>query len=544
MLLFCPSFLIDLIYPVKITTLPLPASHSNNTNNNIQDEQPFTICHSKTSHGLDIKAENILIVGGTSFMGSKLAVSLHERGYSVKVVDDDNSIPMEHMAWYRWQKLQDKGLSPKFVNLRSLNDYWTGHNKIDTVIFNPSPIFDGISSADTIELKLAIKVLQNFVHLLESIRSSNSKTQVMLLSLPDTRSGSFQKAWLKTMVASLSSYNRLYGMQTRLIKLDGVYGEWQGIGEDVHPSQSNSCLHIGKIEVIIDNILQQGGKNCIDIDTSDQCSVDSEKMAATLSWADEYSAFLNSRTDVVLSTYFTETRNPMYSYLIRSKSGLFMKQWFSSAIRLGLGLVIIHDNLDDETMTRIKTVHPNTDFVKVTNMKGRTPNDYRFYLFNDYLKKHPEIRYAVSTDMRDVKFFADPFKQMKTIGDYLYVGMDVSFFLSGYDHADWLRGVLRNCHKNDATIDAVKFHPFLNAGILGGTRHLLLAFLHQMTHYFDQSPHHLNCNMGTMTLVAHKHFNDYVYSGYPIQSSFKLGMEGSMPQGQAIKHKDTENYRF
>ena len=88
-------------------------------------------------------------------------------------------------------------------------------------------------------------------------------------------------------------------------------------------------------------------------------------------------------------------------------------------------------------------------------------------------------------------------------GDHVYIGMDVSFYLSGWDHS-WLSGVIRQCHKKDANTDAVKFHPFFNAGVLGGTRHVLLAILYQLTRYFDHSPHHMNCNMGTMTVVGHK----------------------------------------
>ena len=222
---------------------------------------------------------------------------------------------------------------------------------------------------------------------------------------------------------------------------------------------------------------------------------------------------------------------------------MFMKQWFISAKKLGLNLVIFHDNFDNEFINRVRGIHPNTEFVKMDNLHGRTTNDYRFYGFNEYLEKHPEIRYAVLTDMRDVKIFADPFERMKVIGDYLYVGIDVSFYLASYDH-NWLRGVLVRCHRGDASIDAVKLHPFLNAGVLGGSRHVLLSYLYRMTRYFDKTPHYMNCNMGTITVAAHKHFFDYIYSGYPIQSAFKLGMEGFMPQGQAIKHKDTEKYRY
>ena len=68
--------------------------------------------------------------------------------------------------------------------------------------------------------------------------------------------------------------------------------------------------------------------------------------------------------------------------------------------------------------------------------------------------------------------------------------------------------------------------------------------LMQMTRYFDKSPRYQNCNMGTTTVVGHKHFHDYLYNGYLIQSAFKLGMVGSVPQGQSIIHRDTEKYYY
>lgn len=519
-----------------------PSLHVPNTTPNIVT----SICHASSNQEFtSVNPKNVLIFGGTGFLSTKVTTGLHHKGHNVELVEFENDHSPSFMGLYRKKKLNNEKI--KIISIKSdgISQTISGHN-IDSIIFIPSLIFDGSSEPSVaIELKEAVEVLERFVNILEAVASNlkHHPIQVLLVTLSKSSYlNSIQKSWLKSIEVSASSYQGLYGIQTKIVRVDNVYGEWEGKddGSDVFPSKDQSCLHVDKLVNGVDDLLH-AQQNCVDVNS--QCVPDEAMFAETVSWAEQYNETESAKKDVLFSTYFTSVKNPMYSYKIKTKSGFFMKQWFTSAHKLGLNLVILHDSFDESFVNRVRSIHPNIDFVETKNLHSRTTNDYRFYGFKKYLEDHPEVRRAVLTDMRDVKIFNDPFKPMEVIGDYIYIGIDVSFYTFSYDHS-WLRSVLRNCHRSEASIDEVKLHPFLNAGVLGGSRHMLLTFLQQLTQYFDKSPHHLNCNMGTINIVGHKYFEDYCYSGYPIQSAFKLGMVGDIPQGQAIKHKDTENYFF
>ena len=78
-------------------------------------------------------------------------------------------------------------------------------------------------------------------------------------------------------------------------------------------------------------------------------------------------------------------------------------------------------------------------------------------------------------------------------------------------------------------------HPLLNAGVVGGSRHVMLAFLSRMIQYLNESPHNKNCNMAVFAIVTHTYFLDHMFSGFPFQAAYDCGTVGLT--GMAIKHK-------
>ena len=498
----------------------------------------FTLCFlgvSDTVVTQTFKFKSILLYGATSFLGSHIARTLHQSGFHIELIEDIENIPLEPMAWYRVQKLQELNLKVHYVQMSTIDHDFFNQHQIDAVVFIPALLFDGFSNPNKLfELEKASKLLKEFVNLLEISRRRNSKA--VLLSLSESSSRSIQKSWLRTFELTLSAYQNL-GVQTDLITMNGVYGPWQGVGEDVYPSPAKSCIYIEEIKKAVLRVFssRSGNRQTVNV----HCIKERSAWNSTISWAVQYTKFLKRRKDVVISTYFTSVKNPSHPFQIRPRNGLFMKNWFNSAARQGLNLVIFYDEFSDNFENRVKTLHPNTEFVRVKSLHGRSTNDYRFYLTYKYILEHPEIRRAILTDMRDIKFLNNPFDQMEVIGDYLYVGLDNPKYVSGFEHK-WVGNLMKKCHKEDAKIDAVKLQPFLNAGVSGGTRHVLLTFLNLMTRYFDEAPHRENCDMGIFSIVGHKHFHDHMFTGYPLQSAFTLSMAPS--QGLSIKHKNCEKY--
>ena len=64
---------------------------------------------------------------------------------------------------------------------------------------------------------------------------------------------------------------------------------------------------------------------------------------------------------------------------------------------------------------------------------------------------------------------------MDVIGDYLYMGIDMPFHVSL--KRSWV-GVmmLRPCHRSQLDTDAANRYPLHNAGAMGCTKHVMLAY--------------------------------------------------------------------
>ena len=55
-------------------------------------------------------------IGSTSFLGSRIALGLHDIAIGCKAIlrDDLINLPLELMTWYRYGKLVERKLIPKY----------------------------------------------------------------------------------------------------------------------------------------------------------------------------------------------------------------------------------------------------------------------------------------------------------------------------------------------------------------------------------------------------------------------------------------------
>ena len=475
---------------------------------------------------------SILVIGGLSFIGSKVSMYFHNEGINVIPVEDQDKHVDERMA-YRWQKLHEFKLDTKFIDLSDLESLFHSHN-IGEVIYIPAGLFDGqkkINNYIAFKSLNVSGVLKNFIRLLELISNKYPLVRLSFISLPRKSNLSFQSAWLKTFEVSLTAYQQLYSLKATIIRFEGAYGPWQ------NKDNLDSCWYINDIIGILEHTLKNDS-DCIEVDlvSSSSLPLDParlETLTLTNQWEANYSKLLQKRKNYVMSTYFTDVESPQYSFTFLKNSYRFVQQWFESVLRIGAHAIIFHDSLTEDFQNRMKNLYSHVHFQKI-DVEGRRPNDYRFYLYHQYLSLHPEIQNIVFTDIRDVIFLNDPFEIMRIIGDYIFMGVDVPFYENSWSN-EVTQVILRRCHSKDSESKWVKLHPSYNAGVIGGTRHIMVSFLTKMIQYLDRTPHELNCNMGTITLVTHKHFNENSFSGYPFQSAFKIGLPG--PHGLAIKHK-------
>ena len=251
------------------------------------------------------------------------------------------------------------------------------------------------------------------------------------------------------------------------------------------------------------------------------------RLQLLLSSAVDRPAYPDSR-DALLTSYFTSKRDPQRAVSRPNTDNLqYVERWHDTAVRLGLYGVIFHDGLSRRF--RDSTNSTLMDYELVT-LGHRSTNDERYFHYLDYVERHPEIRYALLTDVSDVTFSRNPFQLMREVdarhAARLYVGEDdLRWPIVG--ESDWLMSILRRCYGRDVDVDpgdlkSMSRHSvFLNAGVIGGSRAILLRFLRQLTAVMRTASGGINCNMASVNYVAHKYFSDELFVGFPLTSQFK-----------------------
>uniref|UniRef100_A0A1X7SXM1 Uncharacterized protein n=1 Tax=Amphimedon queenslandica TaxID=400682 RepID=A0A1X7SXM1_AMPQE len=207
-------------------------------------------------------------------------------------------------------------------------------------------------------------------------------------------------------------------------------------------------------------------------------------------------------------------------------------------------IVIIHNALSNDIVKKLLVACPSCHFKHEDPVNMRIVHDQRMYLLYDYLLNNPDVGYLVTSDIRDVDFYADPFKVMKEIGDYIYAGYDVAFYKEKVKTMPWLRYMLPICFPDlkDAEKNIISnLYGIFNSGTLGGSRHALLTLLSHMILYLDIASLDGVCDMVTTNVVLHLQLYDHVYAGYPFSGSFLNGIFGQ--QGAAVWHKVGRDYK-
>ena len=508
---------------------------------------PLNSCKKSDSHvdyfSEQVDSPNVLVIGGTSFIGSRIALGLRDIGYNVTLVDDWINLSIEPMTWYRQDKLVENKISVNYVDFSDVvsTNSLLAENNHGSIVYVPSLLFDGkqekTCSYDYLKSSILLK---NFVTLLEKARACSLK--IIFVTSNEEKAHSIQKALLKTFELILYFYsNSPNNLSITTLKVEDVYGPWQGKRNDFLYHSSTDRVYIDELTENVVMAMKCNNLSCSvrSVTTSEKITDNEISVVKTQQWVSEYSKFLRlPKKNVVMTSYFTGPRYiPNKNYYILPDLFQFFEAWFLTGKQFGVHFVIFHDHLSQLFQSKMKNFYPgHVEFVKLSSLNGRSVNDIRYYIQYNYLQTHPEIRNVLLTDSRDVIFLQNPFKVMEVIGDYLYMGIDNSFFSSIYE--SWVgRWSLKPCLPSELNTDAAKRYPVHNAGVIGGSRHVMLAYLTQLILYLDRAPHKKNCNMGIVSLVTEKHFaNDY-FSGYPFQAVMELPL--AIPQGLAIRHKRT-----
>ena len=458
---------------------------------------------------------NVVITGATSCYGYQLLRMLRDGKINVTLVEDIDSLGASSTVGYSWAEVDYMGLRPEWINMSQPTTIETvlSHIKSHTIVYTPFNTLFSDPSTTTKYIEKLSSTMKKFVMLLEVIRTNHLD---ITIALPLVQSHNhIHQAWLKQFKATLQVYKSLYHVKISVIE---VY-DFADMAESM---DKNKCSITDIID--IDGTKKILGKSI----ASKAC-----RAGTTVTTCKSVNP---PHRDILISSYFTKVSDPQRKSNITATFH-YMVHWFLGAMKFNLNIVIFYDELDQEWMNRIKRLYTKATFVKV-DLKGRSVYDARFYIIHDYLANHPEINRAFLTDLSDIQILQSPFELMDRIDNQLlYIGIDEPFYLTSYSKK-WMVNLYTRCYTPDTLKAEKEFLDKLitlyNAGLMGGTREVLLAMLHRTLQWLDTAKKDTYCDMGAVNIAAHKYFYDELFFGYPLQSGYK---KTANAPGLFLKHK-------
>ena len=428
----------------------------------------------------------VLVTGALSSAGYGLVGKLTENGTAVVGVDSLEELPIDYLESYeRFARIR------RTVDFRSAN--YCNRSTIDDIVAKYA-VVSHVVFAPTANVG-ATKILHCLIELLESLRR---RSTIHFVALTDGRTPRDVTA-MDMVESTLAAYGHLYRFPLTSVQILG-------------PVTSSVLIRIATI--FHQNVA------CRSI----RLLVSSEE-AAALTTTTTTIVDPRKKRDVIFTSYFTSNADPQRAKRRKANRFQYMKDWYDSVHETNLSAVVFHDDLDTTFVSKLTS--NRVAFHRVPSLAGRSTNDARFYAWYDYLLDNPDVDRVLLTDISDVTFQKNPFDFMNVLNDderRLFVGQDIDLF-PNMETMGWVMKRLRQCY-GDASVESgeiasvKRLHLVYNAGVIGGSRRVVLPFLERVTRALDHTPPSLNCNMPAVNYVIHKHFDDYVYTGYPLTSRF------------------------
>lgn len=474
----------------------------------------------------------VLIIGGMSFIGARLSLNLHERRINVMVTEDILNVDRDPLKWYRWTSLNRKGIDCSIYDYstsKSISKVLNTHSP-QTVVFIPTNLFGRFN--DVIwKPSNYYDILKSSLSLLKVLRSTSVRLMVVLPSYSNS-DGNFTVRWSRIIERTIASYvQQQHNMENVIMfKSIGVYGPWQDI---INVEEFRSTIRKKYIDDFIHSIIGHINKSYIGTSSHETGS----SILLTEDWIDSYIREQQMTTkDVVAGA--TLMFKYCYHCFFFTNSLDYIREWFISAMKYKLNVLLIHNTFSKEFQTRLQSTYHSTEVHHSQCVNKKAATDQRFYILYDYLLNHTNINRILFTDQRDVMFLTDPFKVMTGIGnDYIYVGHDDDRCINSIDDS-FIFKQLRLCFPQyvgtSVERELLQLAGCFSSGVLGGSRLSMLTLLSHMKIILETASERV-CDMIAVGLPAHSRLYDVVFSLYPFNSGFDSKTPG--PFGLAVKHK-------
>jgi len=210
---------------------------------------------------------------------------------------------------------------------------------------------------------------------------------------------------------------------------------------------------------------------------------------------------------VILSTYFTTTKDPQRLQMLNSNNYTYIQPLFESALKLNVPLILFHDSLS-ETFIQEHS-HPLVEFIKVELRKSMSQNDERFLFYQELLRTRgfsQKYKYVFLSDVSDVFLFDNPFNAIEKLSDLRSQQQSPECSIWLARESESLRdrkSLFTPCYPSKSNFVNINFDydaPIYNAGVIIGTVENVLELLDHIIREIARMDvgENSNCNLAAL----------------------------------------------
>ncbi len=227
--------------------------------------------------------------------------------------------------------------------------------------------------------------------------------------------------------------------------------------------------------------------------------------------------------NLILATYLAGIYDVNRNETLLGDDVSIIAAWAESIIGLSLQAVVFHNSLSEKSIAKYTS---HIKFVKVDFNEKYNTNNFRYFLYNDYIKKNIVDNIFI-TDITDVVVLSNPFTNEFFINntDKIFCGDEPKLLDNEWMHAHstHLRSKI-----NDYTEYEEKFknETLLNCGVIGGNRTIMQPFLEKLCtiheKYSINNTTAFTGDMGAFNYLLRTQYDTQIIHGTPVNTIFKM----------------------
>ncbi|MCF8321941.1 MAG: hypothetical protein K9I26_02215 [Flavobacterium sp.] len=229
--------------------------------------------------------------------------------------------------------------------------------------------------------------------------------------------------------------------------------------------------------------------------------------------------------NLILASHISGVYDVNRSSVLPNDDFSIVAAWAKSIADLGLQGILFHNNFSEATCKEYE--NDFLHFIKVEYNNQFNPNVFRYFVYNEFLKKHAEsIDNLFFTDVSDVVVLKNPFTETLFLDNEkaLFCGDELELLNNDWmqEHSTHFRNLITDYANFETDF---KYETLLNCGVIGGSITVMQSFIAKLwaihKRYNSENKTLFTGDMGAFNYLVRTQYNKQLIHGNPVNTVFK-----------------------